>query len=114
MTKTLTKAIAILRCVDGRTHVSELSTFNTAFTIYLPNGGELEDFCSTCQDVVYDDYPYGRITIEDGVISVLHSSFNDAEAFWNDVFEFNNIISVCLCSLDAGESTQIPLVWKEE
>lgn len=114
MTNRLAKAIATLQCVDGRTHVSELSTFNSAFTIYLPNGGGQEIFCSTCQDVVYNDYSFGRITIEDGVISVLHASFKDAEAFWNDVFEFNNIISVCLCSLDAGESTEIPIVWKEE
>lgn len=114
MTKALTKAIATLKCVDGNTYVSEVTTFNSAFTIHLPNRGELEDLCSSCDDVVYDDYPFGRITIESGVISVLHSSFNHAEAFWKDVFDFNNVIPVCLCSLDSGESTEIPLVWKEE
>ena len=114
MTKALPKAIATLSCVDGRTHVSEFKTFNSAFTIYLPNGGELEDFCASCEDVVYNDYPFGRITIESGVLSVLHGSFNHAEAFWNDVFDFNNIIPVCLCSLEQDQSTQIPLVLKEE
>ena len=114
MTNKLKQAIATLRCVDGNTYVSEFSTFNSAFTIHLPNGGDQEYFYSSCRDVIYDDYPFGRITIKDGIISVLHSSFKDAEAFWDDVFDFNGIVPVCLCSLNTGQSTQIPIVWKEE
>ena len=38
MTKALTKAIATLKCVDGNTYVSEVTTFNSAFTIQLPIG----------------------------------------------------------------------------
>ena len=114
MTKALTKAIATLKCLDGNIYVSKMSTFNSAFSLYIPNGGELEVFCSSCDDVVYNDYPFGCITINSGVISVRHNSFTDAEHFWNDVFEYNGIIPICLCSLDSGQSTEIPLVWKEE
>ena len=114
MTNKIKHAIATLRCVDGNTYVSDFSTFNSAFTIHLPNGGDQEDFCSSFQDMVYYDYPFGRITIEDGVILVLHDSFEQAKAFWDDVFDFNGIVTVCLCSLNAGKSTQIPIVWKEE
>ena len=114
MTKALTKAIATLKCVDGNTYVSVFTTCNNAFALYLPNGGEQDLFYSSSDDALYEDYPFGRITIESEVISVLHDSFADAESFWDDVFEYNGIIPICLCSLLPGQSTQIPLVWKEE
>ena len=114
MTKALTKAIATLKCVDGNTYVSVFTTVNSAFAFYLPNCGEQDLFHSSSDDTLYEDYPFGRITIESEVISVLHDSFADAKSFWDDVFEYNDIIPICLCILDEGQSTQIPLVWKEE